>query len=44
MSLKRRAGARAPLATAPSYVACVTASVGSAGLQSQACNEFGEPV
>ena len=32
MSLKRRAGARAPLATAPSYVACVTASVGSAGL------------
>jgi len=42
MSLKRRAPPRGGLAAAPSYVACVTAAVGSAGLPSQACNEFGK--
>jgi hypothetical protein len=27
-------------AIAPSYIVCVIDAVGSAGLQSQACNEF----
>jgi hypothetical protein len=30
------------LASAPSYVACVAAAVGSAGVQSHASNEFGK--
>jgi hypothetical protein len=40
MSLRRRAPPWGGLATAPNYVACVTAAFGSAGLQSQASNEF----
>jgi len=42
LSLKRRAPPKGGLAAAPSYVACVTAAIGSAGVQSHASNEFEE--